>query len=565
MEAPVSANGTVRLMFLGGLHEVGKNMAALECGDDIIVIDCGLGFPELEQPGIEVVLPDISWLRRHRQRIRGMFITHGHEDHIGAIPYLLADLGNPPIHASRLTMALIAVKLDEAGLLANADLHEFDPDHDEKIPAGVFAVTPFRVCHSIPDACGLGVDTPAGLIVFTGDFKFDPTPVDNRQADLARLQAFGDRGVRLLVSDCVHVESPGMTRSERVVGETFDQVVLNAPGRVIVATFASLISRVQQLVDVASKHGRNVVVFGRSLERNVAMARELGFLNDPDRVVISARDATNLPDHRLIYVITGSQGEPMAVLSRVASNEHRDIRVHENDTVIISASPIPGNETAVFRIIDRLFRLGANVIYPQRALVHVSGHGSQEDLLRMLELTRPRHVIPSHGEARHMALYADLAMGFGIPQENITFTEIGEVLEISRDSVTPDGKVDTGSIYLESKGAEAVSELTLRDRRFLSNDGVILISVAIDPETGRVVGGPLVTARGVTERATNQPMLDGLRDHLAAALGDGDIGAAGNPGYLVRRIRELALSHLGRASRRRPVVVPQVIEVDSNW
>ncbi len=561
----MTASGTVRLMFLGGLHEVGKNMAALECGDDIIVIDCGLGFPELEQPGIEVVLPDIAWLRRHRQRIRGIFITHGHEDHIGALPYLLADLGNPPIHASRLTMALIAVKLDEGGLLANADLHEFDPDVDERIPAGIFEVTPFRVCHSIPDACGLGVDTPAGLIVFTGDFKFDPTPVDNRPADLARLQAFGDRSVRLLVSDCVHVEFPGMTKSERVIGETFDRVVLDAPGRVIVATFASLISRVQQLIDVAGKHGRHVAVFGRSLERNVAMAKELGFLQDPDRVVISARDAANLPDDRVIYVITGSQGEPMAVLSRVANNEHRDIRIHDNDTVIVSASPIPGNETAVFRIIDRLFRLGAEVIYPQRALVHVSGHGSQEDLLRMLELTRPRHVIPSHGEARHMALYADLAMGFGIPRDNITFTEIGEVLEITRDAVKANGTVETGSVYLESKGAEAVSELTLRDRRFLANDGVIMISLAIDPQTGRIVGGPLVSARGVTERGAGQPVLDALRDHLTTALGDGDIGAAGNAGYLVRRVRELALSHLGRSSRRRPVVVPQVIEVDPGW
>ena len=436
----MARNRTVRLVFLGGLHEVGKNMAALECGDDIIVIDCGLGFPELEQPGVEVVLPDISWLRKNRERIRGIFITHGHEDHIGALPFLLPEL-RVPVHASRLTAALIAVKLDEVHQLDRSEIVEFDPDDDRPIRAGCFSVTPFRVCHSIPDACGLGVDTPAGLIVFTGDFKFDPTPVDNRPADFQRLQSFGDRGVRLLVSDCVHVESPGMTPSERVVGETFDRVVMEAPGRVIVATFASLISRVQQLIDVAGKHGRNVAVFGRSLERNVAMAVELGYLHDPSHVLIPAKDAANLPDHRLIYVVTGSQGEPMAVLARIANGEHRQVRVHEQDTVVVSASPIPGNETAVFRIIDRLFLLGADVLYPQRALVHVSGHGSREDLRTMLDLTRPRDVIPSHGEARHMALYGDLAMAWGLPSDRITFTSIGEVIEITPDSVRANGTV----------------------------------------------------------------------------------------------------------------------------
>lgn len=557
-------NGTVRLMFLGGLHEVGKNIAALECGDDIIVIDCGLGFPELEQPGIEVVLPDIGWLRKNRERIRGIFITHGHEDHIGALPYLLPDI-NVPVHASRLTAALIAVKLDEAHFLDRSRIVEFDPDDDRAIVAGCFKVTPFRVCHSIPDACGFGIDTPAGLIVFTGDFKFDPTPVDNRLADVARLAAFGDRGVRLLVSDCVHVETPGMTPSERVVGETFDRVILDAPGRVIVATFASLISRIQQLVDVAGKHGRSVAVFGRSLERNVAMAKELGFLSDPHNVIVTAKVAASMPDNQLIFVVTGSQGEPMAVLARIANSEHREIRIREQDTVVVSASPIPGNETAVFRIIDRLFFQGADVLYPQRARVHVSGHGSRDDLRRMIELTRPRHVIPSHGEARHMALYADLAVETGIPRDNITFTSIGEVLEITADTVRANGTIETGSVYLEGKRNSAVPEVAIRDRRFLSNDGVIAISVAIDPQTGRIVGGPVVTSRGVADPGGNPSLLEGIRDHLTSTLGDGDISAAGNPGVLARRIREVTLAYLGRSGRRRPVVVPQVVEIDAGW
>ena len=560
----MATNTTVRLMFLGGLHEVGKNMAALDCGDDIIVIDCGLGFPELEQPGIEVVIPDITWLRRNRDRIRGIFITHGHEDHIGALPFLLPEL-RAPVYASRLTAALIAVKLDEVHILDRSEIVEFDPDDDRPITAGCFSVTPFRVCHSIPDACGFGVDTPAGLLVFTGDFKFDPTPVDNRPADFQRLQSFGDRGVRLLITDCVHVESPGSTPSERIVGETFDRVVLDAPGRVIVATFASLISRVQQLIDVAGKHGRNVVVFGRSLERNVAMARDLGFLEDPGRVLVSAKEAANLPDHRLIYVVTGSQGEPMAVLARIANGEHREIRVHDQDTVVISASPIPGNETAVFRIIDRLFILGADVLYPQRARVHVSGHGSKEDLRTMLDLTRPRHVIPSHGEARHMALYGDLAVEWGMPSAEITFTSVGEVIEIKPDTVRANGRIETGSVYLDNKRADPVPEQTIRDRRYLSTDGVIMVSVAIDPQTGRIVGGPLVTARGVVDIQNNQSLLHNIRDHLVTSLGDGDISAAGNPGLLNRRIRELTLSQLGRSSRRRPVVVPQVVEIDPTW
>ena len=551
-------------MFFGGLHEVGKNMAALECGNDIIVVDCGLGFPELEQPGIDVVLPDITWLRARSDRIRGIFITHGHEDHIGALPFLLPEL-RAPIYASRLTAALIAVKLDEAHLLGSSELIEFDPDDDEPIRAGAFAITPFRVCHSIPDACGFGIDTPAGLLIFTGDFKFDPTPVDNRPTNIERLRTFGDRGVRLLVSDCVHVEYPGTTRSERVVRETFDAVVRDAPGRVIVATFASLISRIQQLIDVAANHGRRIAVLGRSLDRNVAIARELGYLTDPDRVLIPAREAAARPDHELIYIVTGSQGEPMAVLSRIANDEQRDIRVHERDTVVVSATPIPGNETAVFRIIDRLFGLGADVLYPQRSLVHVSGHASRDELRRMLDLTRPSHLIPSHGEARHMVLLGELAQEAGLTREQITFTRMGEVIEITRDDVRVNGTVPSGSIFLDSRRTDAVTEGTLRDRHYLSQDGVVSVAVAIDRETGRLVSDPVITTRGVVTLRSGRSLPDELRRHLIEQIGEGDMQAAGNPAYLNRRLRELSLAWLGRESRRRPVVLTQVIELDPGW
>jgi len=544
------------------MAEVGKNMLLLESGEDIIVVDCGVAFPEPEQPGIDLVLPDISYLKQRRDRIRGIFITHGHEDHIGALPFLLPDLLPAPVYASRLTLGLISVKLEEAKLLSHTELHEFDPDQRPIIAAGIFAVEPFRVCHSIPDAVGFGITTPAGLVVVTGDFKFDETPIDGRLTDYDQLAAFRDRGVRLLISDCVHVETPGHTPSERVVGETYREVFQGAAGRIFVATFASLISRVQQVIDTAAEYGRCVVMLGRSLEKNVGMALELGYLADPGSVVIDAELAAQLPDERLVYVVTGAQGEPMAALSRIASGQHRDVTIGSGDTVIVSATPIPGNETAVFRVINRLFRAGAEVIYGQRALVHVSGHASQDELTRMLVLTQPAHVIPCHGEHRHLMLYAELAMEAGIPAESITLVENGDVVEISADQVAVAGQVEHGYVYVDGRTVGEVGDVVVRDRRTLARDGILMVVVGIDRDTGQIVVGPEIVSRGFVHVKESRVLMERAKAHLRAALNFAENGfEASDLNALSRELKSEATSFFHRETRRRPMIVPMVMEI----
>ncbi|MGB3308021.1 MAG: ribonuclease J [Thermomicrobiales bacterium] len=555
------SEAAVRLIFLGGIAEVGKNLSLLETERDIIVVDCGLGFPEEDQLGIDLVLPDVSYLRERRSKIRAIFITHGHEDHIGGLAYLWPDL-RAPIYATRLTAGLIEVKLKEAKLLDQAEIRVFEPDDRPRIEVGDFTVEPFRVCHSIPDSVGFGITTPAGLIVHTSDFKFDPTPVDGKQTDFELLRQFGDRGVKLLISDCVHVEATGTTPSERVVGETYDQVFAAAPGRIIIATFASLIARVQQIIDTAARYDRRVVTLGRSLENNVRVATELGYLGDPDGVLITPRAAKDLDDKRLVYIVTGSQGEPMAVLSRIANRDHREVTVGEGDTVIVSATPIPGNETSVFRIINQLFRSGAEVIYSARALVHVSGHASQDELVRMIELTRPEEIIPTHGEHRHLALYTDLAVAAGISRERIHTVEIGDVLEIDEAGVRIREQLDVGYVYVEGVTVGTVTDEILLDRKMLANDGMVMIVVNVDRETGLVMTGPDVVTRGFSMHRNGTDLTPELCDHIASML-EAHAGSldSGDWSYLGREIRETAASWLYARTRRRPMILPMVLEI----
>lgn len=547
----------VQLVFLGGMAEVGKNIFVLETDEDLVVVDFGLGFPDESQPGVDVVLPDISYLKERRGKIRGIFITHGHEDHIGALPYLWTDV-RAPIYATRLTAGLITGKMREARLDKEIDLRVFDPDQHPVLPAGAMRVEPFRVTHSIPDSVGFGISTPAGLIVHTSDFKFDPTPVDNKPTDYEKLEEFSHRGVRLLISDCVHIETSGRTPSERVVGETYEQVFSQAPGRIIVATFASLIARVQQIIDVAGSQGRKVATLGRSLENNVRTALELGYLHDPGAVLIDARDAHALSDDRIVYIVTGSQGEPMAVLSRIANRDHYEIQVHDGDTVIVSATPIPGNETSVYRIIDQLFHQGADVIYSAIGQVHVSGHASSDELRRMIELVKPEHVLPTHGEFRHLALYGDLARSLGYDDDHIHSVGPGDVITISRDGVAITDRIPTGRIFVEGRAMNTVDEEVLGHRDRIGQEGIITVGVSVDASCGTLSGDPVVVATGVAMHLP-QSLLDEMRMALRESVEKlFDQGTADHV-RIEKRICSVAASYLYRGHRRRPMIQPIVV------
>lgn len=548
---------SVKLIFLGGIAEVGKNIFVLEREEDLVVVDFGLGFPDESQRGVDVVLPDVTYLKERRDKIRGIFITHGHEDHIGALPYLWSDV-RAPIFATRLTAGLITGKMREVRLDKEIDLRVFDPDEHPVIPAGEMRVEPFRVTHSIPDAVGFGITTPAGLIVHTSDFKFDPTPVDNKPTDYAKLEEFSQRGVRLLISDCVHIETTGETPSERVVGETYEQVFAQAPGRIIVATLASLIARIQQIIDVAGRQGRKVATLGRSLQNNVQTAQELGYLADPNSVLVDARDAHKLPEDQIVYIVTGSQGEPMAVLSRIANRDHHEIQVHDRDTVIVSATPIPGNETAVYRIIDQLFHQGAEVIYSAIAHVHASGHASSDELRRMIDLVRPEHMLPTHGEYRHLALYADLARSLGYDDDHIHKVGPGDVTTISPDCVEITDRVSTGRIFLEGRAMDTVDEEMLSHRDHIAHEGLITVAVCVDPLGGVVVGDPVVATTGVSMHLP-QPLLDEMRVALRESIGNMLEQRDVSLDRIEKRIRSVSASYLYRGHRRRPRIQPIVL------
>jgi ribonuclease J len=544
------------------MAEVGKNMFVVETDDDLAVIDFGLGFPDETQHGVDAVLPDVGYLTERRAKIRGIYITHGHEDHIGALPYLWPEV-RAPIFAPPLAAGLIAGKMREAGWEREAEVRVFDPDTRPVLPAGGMAIEPFRVTHSIPDAVGFGISTPGGLILHTSDFKFDPTPVDGKPTDYEKIEELGRRGVRLLISDCVHVEALGETPSEQVISETYDQVFAEAPGRVIVATFASLIARIQQVIDVASRHGRRVAPLGRSIENNVKIAQELGYLRDPAGALIDGRDAHDLAEDRVVYVVTGSQGEPMAVLSRIANRDHHEIVIHNGDTVVISATPIPGNETSVYRIIDQLFHQGAEVIYSARARVHVSGHASRDELRRMIEMARPRHVLPTHGEYRHLALYAELARETGIPEERVHMVAPGDVVSVSPGGVEVVDRIESGRIFVEGRSMNTVDEEALYERNRVANEGLISIAVAIDRVRREVVGKPEIDAVGLImqlEDAVRDEMVVALRESLTTMLERG----AGDRERLGRRVRNIAASYIFRGHRRRPTIHPIILDVSGS-
>ena len=486
----------LRVIPLGGLGDIGRNMMALEYANDIVVIDAGVMFPKEGMLGIDFVIPDISYLVENVDRVKAILITHGHEDHIGALPYVLQEL-DVPVYASRLTHGLITVKLRERKLLADSRLNVIEPH--EPFSIGKFKIEFFRVCHSIPDAMGVAIRTPLGTVIHTGDFKIDHTPVDGKSTDFTSLAQIVDEGALLLCSDSTYAEVEGYTPSEQLVGETLDRVIGDADGRVMVATFASLISRMQQVIDAAVKYDRKVAVVGRSMVNNVKMARNMGYLQMPDDVIISMAEARRLADHNVLILATGAQGEPTSALVRIASGDHQDVEIVEGDTVIISASPIPGNETLVSRTIDNLLRQGAKVLYSRIAMVHVHGHASREELKLMLGLVKPKFFVPIHGEFRHLTAHAAIAESTGVERENIFVLEDGDVLALweERGEIVDD--VPAGYVYVDGNRRWGTESTVLDERRRLSRDGVVILTVTMDRDSGELLKTPELASRGFVD------------------------------------------------------------------
>jgi len=548
----------LRIIPLGGVGEIGKNMYVFEYGDDIVVIDCGLMFPDEEMFGIDLVIPDISYLKERRANVRAFLITHAHEDHVGALPYVLPEFPGVPVYASILARGLLGNKIKE-NRLHNNPLLGLEPG--DEVPIGPFTVVPFRIGHSIPDAMGIALRTPVGVVVHTGDFKFDHTPVDGRLSDFHILAKLGEDGVVCLLSDSTRAENPGYTPSERTVGEAFREIMEPLDGRVIVATFASNIARVQQVLDAAASFNRRVAVIGRSMEQNFRVASDLGYLTyDADRIVAKDRIGDIAAD-KLVICTTGAQGEPMAGLARMANRDHRFVEIQQGDTVIVSASPIPGNEEYVNRTIDNLFKAGANVIYHTIKRAHVSGHASQEELKLMLGLTKPRHFIPMHGEFRMQVQHGRLAIETGVAPENVYILENGMPIEILADGSARRGvPVTAGYVYVDGLSVGEVGELVLRDRRALANDGMFMVVVAVDKQTGRVVGRPEIITRGFVHLNEKDPiMAEAARRVVAAIENPGE--HISEVGLLKTQIKDGVSRFLYEQTKRRPMVFPVVVEV----
>ncbi|MFH1032845.1 MAG: ribonuclease J [Chloroflexota bacterium] len=550
----------LKIIPLGGLSEIGKNMMAMEYEDDIIIIDAGLMFPEEEMLGIDLVIPDISYLLERREKIRGILITHGHEDHIGALPYVLPQI-NVPVYATRLVRGLISVKLKERKSANRPNLRVVG--FGNRITLGKFRVEFFPVCHSIPDSAGLIIYTPVGTIVHSGDFKLDHTPINDKPTDLSRLAQLGGRGLLLLLSDSTYAELPGYTPSERDVGETLDRVIAEAPGRVIITTFSSLISRIQQVIDAAAKHQRRVFIVGRSMSETSRMAMELGYLKAPEGILARLDELRHMPHNKVVFITTGSQGEPTSALVRIANKDHPQLHIVPGDTVVISASPIPGNEALINRTVDTLFKQGAEVLYSRIAPVHVHGHASQEELKLLLTLTRPKFFVPIHGEYRHLTIHGKLAESVGIPKNHIFVLEDGDVLELDNESGKVTGKVAVSNVYVDGLSVGDMDSVVLRDRRMLSKDGVVMVVIAVNQQTGKLVGRPDILSRGfvdTTETKDMQDMMEESRDLVAKAIDRGGAHPA-DWGFINSKVRDTLNRFYYDKTRRRPMVLPFMVKV----
>jgi ribonuclease J len=548
----------VKLIPLGGLQEIGKNMMAIEYKETIIVIDCGLMFPDEEMLGIDLVIPDVSYLVKNREKVKAILLTHGHEDHIGALPYVIPQV-NVPVYGTKLTLGLVGNKLKEHGLLSSVELITIQPK--DKIQIGEFEVEFIKTNHSIADSVAMAIHTPVGVIVHTGDFKIDYNPIDGERMDLHRLAELGKQGVLALLSDSTNVERPGYTMSESTVGGTFIDLFRDFKGRIIIATFASNIHRVQQAINASVMFGRKVAVVGRSMINVLGVASELGYMNIPDGVLIDIDLIDKYPHDKVTIITTGSQGEAMSALSRMASSDHRKVDIMPNDRVIISATPIPGNEKLVTRVINQLFKKGADVIYESLADIHVSGHACQEELKLMQALVKPKFFIPVHGEYKHLKMHAKLAEKMGIEKDNIFILDNGSVLELSRDSAKTNGTVTAGKVLVDGLGVGDVGNIVLRDRKHLSQDGLIVIVVTISKESGQVVAGPDIISRGFVYVRESEDLMDDAKLKIKEALSKCEEKQITEWGTIKSQVKDSLKEFIYLKTKRNPMILPIIMEI----
>ena len=547
----------VKIISLGGLGEIGKNITVFECDDEIIVVDCGIAFPDEEMYGVDLIIPDISYLKNNVKKIKGIFLTHGHEDHIGSLPYVLKEV-NVPIYGTKLTIGIVKTKLEEHNLLSEVKLHNVEAG--DVIKFDKFKVEFIRNTHSIADSCSLAIFTPVGTILHTGDFKIDYTPIDGETMDLQRISNLGKEGVTLLMADSTNVERKGHSLSEKSIGHTLDRIISKAKGRVIVATFASNIHRMQQIVDASIKNKRKVVFNGRSMENISKVAMELGYLHIPENSVLSIDDLKDYDNSKITLITTGSQGEPMASLARIAFSNHRKIAIEHEDTFIISASPIPGNDKLISRVINELFRKGADVIYEDLADVHVSGHAYQEELKLIHTLVNPKYFMPVHGEYRHLKHHGDLAENLGMDKNNIFILETGNVLELTKNGCKKEGKVRTGAVFVDGLGVGDVGNIVLRDRRHLAQDGMLTIVVAIERETLSIVSGPDVITRGFVYVKESEELINKVKEisviEVEKCL---EIGVI--EWYVLKsNVKNAVENYIYEKTKRRPTIIPIIME-----
>ena len=548
----------LRIIPLGGLHEIGKNITVFEYGDDMIAVDCGLSFPEDDMLGVDLVIPDITYILKNQEKFRGLVITHGHEDHIGSIPYFLKQL-NTPIYGTKLTLGLIKNKLEEHNLTKSTKLHEVR--QGQSIKLGCFKIEFIRSSHSIPDSVMLAINTPVGTILHTGDFKIDYTPIDGKKMDLGRIAEIGNKGVLALMSDSTNSERKGYTMSESSVGEVFDKLFMHCTKRIVVATFASNVHRVQQIVNSAVKYGRKIAVCGRSMINMINTAKELGFIKCPDNLFIDIDMINNYTDNQLVIITTGSQGEAMSALTRMATGTHKKVKITQNDLVIISATPIPGNEKYVSKVIDDLMQIGAEVVYSALEDVHVSGHACQEEQKLILTLTKPKYFIPVHGDYRHLVAHSETAKSVGIPKENIFMLHNGLVLEMNKESAEYADTVPSGRILVDGLGIGDVGNVVLRDRQHLSQDGLIVVVLTLDGASGEVVAGPDVITRGFIYVKDSENVMEDIKNEVRQEVRECEYRGITDWTTIKNIVRDNLRDYIFEKTKRNPMIIPIIMEI----